>query len=124
MKQKTINLLIIMAVFATTLSANAAAQNTVKFDEVKARASEFQAQGKEVIVKLRPGTRILVGPRASAFEFTHVANLSGKVKEMRENDFVFSGTSSGRGEVIAVISYADVLSIKHPSGFEKAFRKV
>jgi hypothetical protein len=124
MKQQTITLLIIMALFTTSLRANAAGQDTVKFDEVKAHAAEFQAKGKEVVVKLRPGTRILVGPGASAFEFTHVASLSGKVKEMRENDFVFSGTSSRTGEVIAVISYADVLNIKHPSGFEKAFRKV
>src|SRR4051812_44994332 len=124
MKQKVIPLLIITALLTAPLTASAAGQNRPRVDEVKTRAAEFQSKGKEVVVKLRAGTKILVGNKALSFEFIRSANLSGKVKEMRENDFTFSSSSSRTGEVTAVISYADVLSIKHPSGFEKALKNV
>ena len=124
MKQKVKSLLIIMALLASPLTAGAAGQAGMTVDEVKGRAAEAQAKGKEVVIKVRPGTTILVGNKAFPFEFIHSASLSGRVKEMRENDFTFSSTDSHTGEVTAVISYADVLSIKHPSGFAKALKNI
>jgi hypothetical protein len=122
MKQKAITLLIISLLLATPLTASAAVQKTVTVDEVKARAAE--ATGKEVVVKLRRGTKIMVGNKAFPFEFTRDASLSGKIREARAEDFTLSSTSSRTGEVMAVISYADVLSIKRPSGFAKALKNV
>ena len=124
MKQKVNSLLIMMALLATPLTAGAAGQKTMTVDEVKARAAEAQTKGKEVVVKVRPGAKILVGSKAFPFEFIRSASLSGRVKELRENDFTFSSTSAGTGEVTAVISYTDVLGIKHPSGFAKALKSV
>jgi hypothetical protein len=124
MKRKVIQLLIIVALLAAPLTVGAAGQNTITVEEIKGRAAEAQAKRREVVAKLRPGTKILVGDKAFPFEFMRSANLSGRIKEMRENDFTLSSTSPRKGEVIAVISYADVLSIKHPSGFEKALKNV
>jgi hypothetical protein len=124
MKQKVKSLLIIIALLAAPLRVGASGQTMISVDEVKGRAAEAQNKGREVVVKVRPGTKILIGNKAFPFEFIRSASLSGRVKEMREKDFTFSSTSSRTGEVTAVISYADVLSIKHPSGFAKALKNV
>ena len=124
MKRKAILPLIMAALLTTPLTASASGKRTQTTEEVKARAAEAQAKGKKVVVKLRAGTKVLSGRKAEPFEFIESASLSGRVKEVRENDFTLSDTSDGKGEVTAVISYADVLSIKHPSGFEKALRAV
>jgi hypothetical protein len=125
MKQKIIPLFIMMALLAAPLTVGAAGKNTLTVDEVKARAVEAQAKRREVVVKLRPGTKILVGDKAFPFEFLRSASLSGRIKEMRENDFTLSSASPRTGEVTAVISYADVSSIKRPpSGFEKVLKNV
>jgi hypothetical protein len=124
MKQKIITLVIIMTFLAAPLTVGAAGQNTLMVDEVKARAAEAQTKEREVIVKVRPGTKIFVGNKAFPFEFINSASLSGRVKEMREKDFTFSSVSNRTGEVTAVISYADVLSIKHLSGFEKTLKNI
>lgn len=124
MKQKVNTLLLMMALFAAPLTVGAAGQKTITVDEVKTRVAEAQTKGKEVVVKLRPGTRILVGNKALSFEFIHRASLSGRIKEIRETDFTFSDTNARTGEVTAIISYSDVLSIKRPSGFEKALKSV
>ena len=123
MKQKVIRLLIIMSLLTAPLTVSAAGQKTITVNEVKARAVEAQTKGREVVVKLRPGTRILIGDKAVPFEFIHISSLGGRVKEIREQDFTFSSTSARTGEVTAVIGYADVLSIKHPSAFIKALKK-
>ncbi len=124
MKQKINSLLIIMVLLAAPLTVGAAGQNALTIDEARARAVESQTKKKEVVVKVRPGTKILVGDKAFPFEFIRSASLSGRVKEIREKDFTFSSTSAKTGELIAVISYADVLSIKRISGFEKALKNV
>ena len=124
MKQRVSSLLIIVALLAAPLARGVAGQNTIKVNEVKARAAEAQTKGREVVVKIRPGTKILIGAKAFPFEFIRSASLSGRVTEIREKDFTFSSTSAHTGEVTAVISYTDVLSIKHPSGFEKAIKSI
>ena len=124
MKKRVSSLLIMIALLAAPLTIGAAGQNTIKVDEVKARAAAAQTKGRKVVVKMRPGTKILIGAKAFPFEFIRSASLSGRVKEIREKDFTFSSTSAHTGEVTAVISYTDVLSIKHPSGFEKALKNI
>ena len=125
MKQKIVPLLIMMALLAAPLTVCAAGQNSLTVNEVKARAAEAQSKSREVVVKLRPGTKILIGDKAFPFEFLRSASLSGRIGEMRENDFTLSSTSQRTGEVRAVISYADVSSINHPpSGFEKVLKNI
>lgn len=124
MKQKVISLLIIAALLAAPLTVVAAGRNTITVEELKARAAKAQAKRSEVVVKLRAGTKILVGDKAFPFEFIRSGNLSGRVTEMREKDFTLSSANPRKGEFRAVISYADVLSFKHPSGFEKALKNV
>jgi hypothetical protein len=124
MKRKVILSLIMAALLATPLAASAAGKRTPTADEIKARAAEAKAKGKKVVVKLRAGTKILVGDKAQPFEFTKGARVSGRVTEIRENDFTLSGASRDTGEVTAVISYSNVVSIKRPSGFEKALKAV
>lgn len=124
MKRKVNTLLIIVALVTAPLTVGAAGQNAIIVDEVKARAAEAQTKGKEVVVKVRSGARILLGSKAFPFDFIRSTSLSGRVTEIREKDFTFSSTSARTGEVTAVINYADVLSIKHPSGFAKALKSV
>lgn len=124
MKQKVTPLLIMVALLTTPLTATAAGKKRPTIEEVKERAAKARAKGKEVIVKLRAGTKILVGDKALSFEFTKDARVSGRVTETRENDFTLSGTSRDTGEVTAVISYSNVVSIKRPSGFEKTLKAI
>ncbi|MFL6208151.1 MAG: hypothetical protein ACJ74W_04835 [Pyrinomonadaceae bacterium] len=124
MKQKVTSLLIIIALLAAPLTAIAAGRPTQTVAETKARAAEAQAKAKEVVVKVRAGTKILVGKKEFPFEFLKSASLSGRVTELREQDFTFAQTGDHNSEVITAISYADVLSIKHESGFRKALKNV
>ena len=126
MKRKVIlSLMMTMSLLATPLTASAAGKRTPTADEIKARAAEAKAKGKKVVVKLRAGTKVLVGEKALPFEFTKSASLSGRVKEVRENDFTLSDTSDGKGEVTAVISYANVSSInKPPPAFVRTLKAI
>ena len=124
MRQKVTPLLIMMALLMTPLTAGAAGKRTPTTEEVKARAAEAQAKGKKVVVKLRAGTKVLVGDKAWPFEFIRSESLSGRVKEVRENDFTLSDTSDDTGEVTTVISYADVLGIKRPSAFAETLKAI
>ena len=123
MKPKAIPLLIIV-LLAAPLTAVARGDNNLAVHQIKARTADAQTRKREVVVKLRPGTKILIGKKAYPFELIRGANLSGRVKEMREQDFTFSGTSARTGEVTAVIRYDDVLGITHSSGFKKVLKKV
>lgn len=124
MKRRTMSGLIVMALFAAPLTVGAARQKTLTSDAVKVRAAEAQAKGREVVVKLRPGTKILIGKKEFPFEFLRSASLSGRVKELREKDFTFVETDTRTREITAVISYEDVLSVKHLSGFQKTLKNV
>jgi hypothetical protein len=124
MKQKALPLIIVLSLLAAPLTINAAGQNTSTVEAIKSRVGEALSNGKEVIVKVRPGAKILVGKKEFPFEFTDSARLSGKVTEWREKDFTFAESGSRKGEVTAVISYADVLSIKRLSGFDKILKNV
>ena len=124
MKLKVTPLLIMTALLMTPLTAGAAGKKTPTIEEVKERAAKARAKGKEVVVKLRAGTKILVGEKALPFEFTKDARLSGRVKEVRENDFTLSDTKDGKGEVTTVISYASVVSITRPNAFVKTLKAI
>lgn len=124
MKQKVIRPLIMMTLLTASLTVGAAGQSRLTVGQVKARAAIAQTKGKEVAVKLTPGTRILIGAKELSFEFIKGGSLSGIVKEMRENDFTLASKSPRTGEVTAVISYTDVLSINRPSGFAKALKAI
>jgi hypothetical protein len=124
MKRKVILSLIVAALLMTPSAAGAAGKTTPTTEELKARAAEARAKGKKVVVKLRAGTKVLVGDKAWPFEFIRSASVSGRVKEVRENDFTLSDTSAATGEVTTVISYPDVLGIKHPSEFLKTLKAV
>ena len=124
MKRNLILCLIAAILLATPSTASAAGKKTPTTEEVKERAAEAQAKGKKVVVKLRAGTKILIGEKALPFEFTKDASLSGRVKEVRENDFTLSDTKDGKDEVTTVISYANVVSIKRPNAFVKTLKAI
>lgn len=124
MKRKVNTILLMIALFVAPLVVSAEGQKTETVDKVKTRAAEALTKGKEVVVKLRPGTKILVGKKDLPFEFIRSASLSGRIKELRDKDFTFSDSSDRMGDVTTVISYTDVVSIKRPSGFEKALKSV
>ena len=124
MKHGVITGLMAAAVLLATSAGSAAAQDTAAAEAVKARAADAQAKGREVVVKVRPGTKILVGEKELTFEFLKSASLAGRIKETREKDFTLAEPNGRAGEIMAVISYDDVLSVKHPSGFKKALRSV
>ncbi|HVG29943.1 MAG TPA: hypothetical protein VM864_09615 [Pyrinomonadaceae bacterium] len=124
MKHEVVSGLIAAALLLAPLAGSAAGQNVATAEAVKARAAEAQARAREVVVKLRPGTKILVGEKELTFEFLKSASLGGRIKEMREKDFTLAQPNGRAGEVMAVIGYDDVLSVKHPSGFKKALKNV
>lgn len=123
MKQKVVSLLIVWALMAAAFTADVTGQSRGTTEEVKIRAAEYQSKGKEVVVRVRAGAKILVGKKEFPFAFSENANLSGRVKELRDKDFVLA-EKGGHTEITAVISYDDVLNIKHLSGFEKTFKGV
>lgn len=124
MKQAAISWLIVAAVLMSPAAGSAAGQKTATADAVKARAAEAQASGREVVVKVRPGTKILVGEKELPFEFLKSASLDGIIKETREKDFILAEPNGRAGEIMAVIGYDDVLSVKHPSAFKKALKNI
>ena len=124
MKQKAIPLIIVLSLLVAPLTISAAGQNTRTVDAIKSRVGEALSNGKEVVVTVRPGAKVLVGKKEFPFEFASSASLSGKVIEWRENDFTFAETGGRNGQVTAVISYADVSRIKHLSGFDKILKNV
>ena len=124
MRQKAIPALIMMAILAAPSSAATAGRGAPTADEIKVRAAAARSEGREVVVKLRAGAKILIGEKELPFEFMRRASLSGKIKEVREKDFTLAQKDGRAGEITTVVSYDDVLSVKRPSGFKKALKNV
>jgi hypothetical protein len=121
MKQQMISVLIVGTLLAGPLTVCAAGQSV---DELKERATQARSKGTDVVVRVRKGAMILVGPKAFPDKFSRNESLGGKIKEMREKDFTLISGKSGQDEFAMVISYDDVLSIRHRSAFEKVLRGV
>ena len=124
MKQKVIARLIVTALIASHLTTVAAGQTTATVDEIKTRAAEAQTKGKEVVVKIRAGAKVGVGKMGFPFEFLRSGSLRGRITELRAQDFIFTEKDDHKSEFTSILKYADVLSIKHESGFKRTLHSV
>lgn len=119
MRRKVIATLVLTALLSSPLTAGAAANDARRAEEIRARAAEARAKGREVVVHLRAGARILVGKKELPFESARAYGLSGKIREVREKDFVLAEPDGRSGEIASVISFDDVTGVEHPSRFKK-----
>jgi hypothetical protein len=140
MKQKVVSILIAMSLLAGPAAICAAGQEPKSvdeimivraasepgksIDEIKERAAQAQTKGTSVVIKVRKGAKVFIGANRFRDQFAQSASLTGKIKQMREEDFTLTSGKPGKDEFAMVVSYADVLSIRHPSAFEKALKGV
>jgi hypothetical protein len=121
MNQKVICVLILMVLLGSPFGV-CIGQTKDPLDATKERAAQAHTKKQEVVITVRNRARVLVGPKALPYVFHANVSLGGKITEIRDETFTLTSGQAGKDQVDTIISYDDVLIIKHLSGFGKAMK--